>query len=400
MLFNMALKNGNLISIDEVISGQYCGCFCPVCNSPLVARKGKERVHHFAHYNSSECESYGESMLHLLAKKIIEENKYIIVPDFDKEVGKYSNFKKIELIKTEVEKDYNDIKPDIIGWVDGENYFFVEIAVTHKVDYEKLLKIREYNVSTLEIDLGGYYRSNKTFDYDIFKEILLSGLSNKRWIFDRKYWSKLEKYKQSLKKIRDKEKIERENQKKVEEENRLLREEVSKIRIKAAFEKYINNEIIGFLWEDESVSLNGGLIYSGIKYDIIVNKNPFKIYLARPHIELRLNGKNKQFQKRGYFILDKGHIKIFQDEIDVILEQNKSKNSQQSPDYFIKRKLSEAELLKKNEVIEVEKSYFCRSCRAYFSKEDMGEYQLDTKVGKCRICLNPDLQTNKRSKDE
>ena len=46
MLFNMALKNGNLISIDEVESGLKCNCFCPVCNSQLVARKGKERVHH------------------------------------------------------------------------------------------------------------------------------------------------------------------------------------------------------------------------------------------------------------------------------------------------------------------------------------------------------------------
>ena len=76
----------------------------------------------------------------------------------------------------------------------------------------------------------------------------------------------------------------------------MLREEVSKIRIKTAFEKYVNNEIIGFLWEAESVSLNGGLIYRAIKYDIKINENPFKVYLARPHIELRLNGKNKQFR--------------------------------------------------------------------------------------------------------
>ena len=152
-------ENGNLISINEVKSGLKCDCFCPVCNSQLVARKGKIKVHHFAHYNSNECESYGESMLHLLAKKIIEENKYLLVPDFAKEVGSYSNFKKIDLTKIEVEKGYNDIKPDIIAWVGDENNFFVEIAVTHKVDYEKLLKIKEYNVSTLEIDLGDYYRT-------------------------------------------------------------------------------------------------------------------------------------------------------------------------------------------------------------------------------------------------
>ena len=66
-----------------------------------------------------------------------------MVPDFAKEVGSYSNFKKIDLTKIEVEKGYNDIKPDIIAWVGDENNFFVEIAVTHKVDYEKQKKIKE-----------------------------------------------------------------------------------------------------------------------------------------------------------------------------------------------------------------------------------------------------------------
>ena len=96
MLFNMALKNGNLISIDEVESGLKCNCFCPVCNSQLVARKGEKKVHHFAHYNSSECESYGESMLHLVAKKIIEENKYIMIPSFSVKTGNYSERKKVK----------------------------------------------------------------------------------------------------------------------------------------------------------------------------------------------------------------------------------------------------------------------------------------------------------------
>ena len=307
MLFNMALKNGNLISINEVESGLKCDCFCPVCNSQLVARKGEIKVHHFAHYNSNECESYGESMLHLLAKKIIEENKYLLVPDFDKEVGSYSNLKKIDLTKIEVEKGYNDIKPDIIAWVGDENNFFVEIAVTHKVDYEKLLKIKEYNVSTLEIDLGDYYRSNENFDYNLFKEIILSGVYNKRWIFDKKHRSKLEKHKKILREIEYKANIERKQQKKIEEQNRLLEIEVSKKRCSIALEKYVSNEIIGVLWEDSGMSLSGGIVFNNTKLDMLVSKNPLVRQIDRPDIKLKLVKDNpKKFQSCGILIKNKG----------------------------------------------------------------------------------------------
>jgi len=392
MLFNMALKNGNLISIDEVDSGLKCDCFCPVCNSPLVARKGYERVHHFAHYNSSDCENYGESMLHLLAKKILEENKYVIVPSFNTETGKYIESYRVDFSKIEIEKTFEDIKPDIIAWDKKKNRLFIEIAVTHKVGLYKLELIKKYNVSTLEIDLGNYYRSNKIFNYDLFRETLLEDLSNKTWIFDKKFESKLAKYNQYIKKIEYEKNLARIKQKKFEEENRLLKAEVKKISLKMAFERYLTTEIIGFLWKDERASLSGGIIYKDIKFDIVVSENPFSVYLARPHIMLRLHEKNKQFQKCGFVILEKGQIRVFQNKIDIILEQNKFKDTKQAPDYFIKRRLSESEILKAKHIIKVEKNYFCNSCKTYFSEEDMGEYQLNTKVGKCRICLNPDLQ--------
>lgn len=391
MLFNMALKNGNLISINEVKSGLKCDCFCPVCNSQLVARKGKIKVHHFAHYNSNECESYGESMLHLLAKKIIEENKYLLVPDFDKEVGSYSNLKKIDLTKIEVEKGYNDIKPDIIAWVDDENNFFVEIAVTHKVDYEKLLKIKEYNVSTLEIDLGDYYRSNENFDYNLFKEIILSGVYNKRWIFDKKHRSKLEKHKKILREIEYKANIERKQQKKIEEQNRLLEIEVSKKRCSIALEKYVSNDIIGVLWEDRGMSLSGGIVFNNIKFDMLVSKNPLVRQIDRPDIKLKLVKYNpKKFQSCGIFILNKGYIKIFQKKIDIEIVKNISKENNDSSDYFIKRIFHKQKLLKENEVkeIEVKKDYFCEVCNNHFLEKEMGTYQINTKIGKCKICLN------------
>lgn len=41
--------NGELIHIGEAVRGDECGCFCPHCQTPLAAKKGKVKVHHFAH---------------------------------------------------------------------------------------------------------------------------------------------------------------------------------------------------------------------------------------------------------------------------------------------------------------------------------------------------------------
>lgn len=35
-----AVKNGVATSIEDVESGLKCGCFCPACGKPLVAKKG------------------------------------------------------------------------------------------------------------------------------------------------------------------------------------------------------------------------------------------------------------------------------------------------------------------------------------------------------------------------
>lgn len=65
---------GKLISVDDVPNGKKCGCFCPACKEPLMAKnQGNKRVHHFAHQSGTECAYALESMLHLLAKEKIRD---------------------------------------------------------------------------------------------------------------------------------------------------------------------------------------------------------------------------------------------------------------------------------------------------------------------------------------
>ena len=70
-----ALKNGEVISISDVESGLKCGCVCPSCGEPLVAKKGSKVMHHFAHHSGHTCEYGYETSLHLAAKEIISRAK-------------------------------------------------------------------------------------------------------------------------------------------------------------------------------------------------------------------------------------------------------------------------------------------------------------------------------------
>lgn len=74
------LKDKKIVSVNDVEQGLDCGCFCPHCNSRLVAKKGSIRQHHFAHYESDDCQHGPETALHRLAKQVIKEHKKVLMP--------------------------------------------------------------------------------------------------------------------------------------------------------------------------------------------------------------------------------------------------------------------------------------------------------------------------------
>lgn len=66
--------DGAFVYVDNVLTGKRCGCFCPACKEPLIAKnKGIKRIHHFAHQSGIECEYAYESMLHMFAKEKIRK---------------------------------------------------------------------------------------------------------------------------------------------------------------------------------------------------------------------------------------------------------------------------------------------------------------------------------------
>ena len=94
------------------------------------------------------------------------------------------------------EKRFDDIIPDIVVY-SGDKYFFIEIYVTHPIDDEKLKKLKEKKISTIEIDLS---KEKRDISVEELSDILLKSSDRKSW----KYNAVSEKWYRHFEKASDK----------------------------------------------------------------------------------------------------------------------------------------------------------------------------------------------------
>src|SRR5215207_4267607 len=126
--------DGRLLRASAVPAGLACGCSCPGCGAPLVARRGGRRAAHFAHATGRACAAAHETVLHRLAKQLIADGAPLALP----EVAAVHGGRR---------------RPDILAAVAGRP-LLVEVAVTHPCGPEKLALIRERRLAAVEIDLS------------------------------------------------------------------------------------------------------------------------------------------------------------------------------------------------------------------------------------------------------
>ncbi len=184
-------KEQHLLHISEADSGDN-GYFCPICKQPLIARKGHDRGHHFAH---KEQTASHESPLHYAAKSIIAD---LI------EEGRFEHTRKIQFravdektgIEVEIEdvitknlftsarplietKFSNTIIPDLTANPDHFRPIAIEVLVTNKKQLSDIQKFKSAELSVLEVDL-----SKLSFDASI--EEITEAVKNKEnheWLF-------------------------------------------------------------------------------------------------------------------------------------------------------------------------------------------------------------------------
>ena len=76
--FGLASDDGSLVDVENVPRGAKCGCVCPSCKTPLVARQGGEKEWHFAHASQriykrtkNECQYSFYVSVRLMARQLI-----------------------------------------------------------------------------------------------------------------------------------------------------------------------------------------------------------------------------------------------------------------------------------------------------------------------------------------
>lgn len=185
--------------IRDVTTGLSCGCVCPICRTPLVAQQGHIRDWHFRHYSEQECSRAFETVLHFRAKEILSSACTISLPylsaneqatiidggDFvessDAVIVDYGQSIALDDVKL-IEHSLGNFKPDLVVYSQGEP-IIIEIAVTHFIDCEKRLKIKEKNISCIEIDMSSF--KNLALTDEKFLSILIDDVEYKNWIFHK-----------------------------------------------------------------------------------------------------------------------------------------------------------------------------------------------------------------------
>lgn len=167
--------DGSYIHIADVPSGLACACICPTCDIELVANKGPQRSHHFAHHDGSgACAGAAETNAHIWAKEILARELKLHIPAVAAHVsGRHADraaAQIFEFVDARLEHRTGTIVPDVILTARNGRELIVEIFVTHKCDAAKIDKLKSLNTASLEIDLSKLRRQT---DEEVVREHLL-----------------------------------------------------------------------------------------------------------------------------------------------------------------------------------------------------------------------------------
>lgn len=188
--FGLRERDGLLVSVNDVERGLQENVVCPSCQTPLVARKGKVKIPHFAHHNGADCSTGLQTVLHMRAKEIIAEAKSIFVPGhsiklpcFRRKEFDIITPQEVKLDDVRLEPRLDNIIPDIVAKARGRE-LIIEIRVSHAVEESKLELIKSKNLSAIEVDLSDLHA--KGYDDEVLRERLIEKDVRKKWLYSPK----------------------------------------------------------------------------------------------------------------------------------------------------------------------------------------------------------------------
>ena len=138
-----------IITIDKVNKEDYKKYYCPICGSEVTPKMGEVNSWHFAHLDSSKCNS--ETQIHWWFKNklIIKGDRFIINTDIEKEY----TCKEI-LVEESYVTEYGEYKPDLTIITECGNTIYFEMNYSNnKTPEDYLDKWTELGNVVVEIDI-------------------------------------------------------------------------------------------------------------------------------------------------------------------------------------------------------------------------------------------------------
>ncbi len=207
--FGYSQLQGRLVDVHQVPSGKRCGCVCPSCKAPLIARKGNKKIWHFAHDSSSEafqelerCSYSFFVSARMMARQLIGDSLEVALPDFEIVLsgqGAESDYpvhvsesvttsRQVRLHDVVVDAELNGQRFDILGYV-GEHSLAFLLTHPGRDGFPLAGNHAESGIGMVAIALDGLkdeFRKLRSPD-DSYGDILTNYIANdttsKKWIF-------------------------------------------------------------------------------------------------------------------------------------------------------------------------------------------------------------------------
>lgn len=181
--------------VEDVPTGKACGCICPECSSPLIAKNaGLKARHHFAHFAGYGSDACRETAIHLMAKQILVKARQLLLPQWRRRCelrdisGALHAFthdrpaRPWSYAEAREEQWQDGIRPDVFLSDLGAAAalpLLVEVKVSHAVDDAKAHLVRHRGWAMVEIDLSK--TPDEALTPDLFERYVLAGAPRK-WI--------------------------------------------------------------------------------------------------------------------------------------------------------------------------------------------------------------------------
>lgn len=138
--FGLDAASEQLVDVGSVKRGNACGCICPSCKTPLVARHGDEKEWHFAHRSQKvhnetrkECEYSFAVSVRLMIRQLSNDGLKFRTPRLERSLPAFSEYSYesadfgylvadeslLKLEQVQVGVQFCGVTVDVLGLVEG-----------------------------------------------------------------------------------------------------------------------------------------------------------------------------------------------------------------------------------------------------------------------------------------